>query len=193
MRYADALPFFLSLISNPLRVSALAPSGKALASAMAADIVPAHAPVLELGPGTGAFTRALLARGVAEEQLVLIEADRRFATLLGVRFPEARILNLDASELTADRFGQDKAGAAVSGLPLLSMSADKVLAILERAFANMRPDGSLYQFTYQPNCPIHHSILDRLELTAHRTHLVLRNLPPAFVFRITRANAPGLK
>jgi len=187
MRNSDVLPFFLSLISNPLRISALAPSSKALAAAITAEISPEHAPVLELGPGTGIFTRALLGRGVAEERLVLVEADRRFATLLGSRFPKARILNIDASTLvSADPFGSEKAGAVVSGLPLLSIPGDKISAILEGAFACLRPSGAYHQFTYRPSSPVPQATLDRLGLTAKRSHIVVRNIPPAFVYRITR-------
>jgi phosphatidylethanolamine/phosphatidyl-N-methylethanolamine N-methyltransferase len=183
---SDVLPFFRALISNPLRVSAIAPSSKALASAITAEIAPDHAPVIELGPGTGIFTRALLARGIPEDRLVLVEADPRLASLLGARFPKARVLNLDAALLATELLPYgEAAGAVVSGLPLLSIAAQNVAAILKGAFACLRPDGVFYQFTYRPRCPVQRETLHRLGLVVSRSHMVLWNLPPAVVYRFT--------
>ncbi len=191
MPYSDVLPFFRALIANPLRISAIAPSSKALARAITADVEPGHAPVIELGPGTGIFTHALLANGVPEEKLALIEADPRLATLLGARFPKAHVLNLDAATLAGSRIfpAGEAVGAVVSGLPLLSISATNVAAILQGAFAHMRPDGVFYQFTYRPRCPVPRETLDRLGLAASRLRIVLRNLPPAAVYQFARQHA----
>lgn len=187
MPHSDVLPFFRALISNPLRVSAIAPSSKALGRAITAEVSPDHAPVLELGPGTGIFTRALLARGIAEENLVLVEADPRLAALLGARFPKARILNIDAAGLAAQ--SMPAVGAVVSGLPLLSIAAPNVAAILEGAFTHLRPGGAFHQFTYRPSCPVPRGTLGRLGLAAHRSKIVPWNLPPAVVYRFTRQRA----
>lgn len=182
---SDVLPFFRALVSNPLRVSAIAPSSKALARAITAEIVPDHAPVIELGAGTGIFTRALLARGVPEERLFLVEADPRLAALLGARFPKARVLNIDAATLAIEPL-LEIAGAVVSGLPLLSIPAPNVTAILQGAFARLRPDGAFHQFTYRPSSPVPAEVLDRLGLTATWSRTVPWNLPPAFVYRFSR-------
>ena len=77
-----ALSFFLAWLANPLRVGAVSPSSRALADAITAEITPACAPVIELGPGTGVFTRSLIARGIPEERLALIEYSRDFARRL---------------------------------------------------------------------------------------------------------------
>jgi phosphatidylethanolamine/phosphatidyl-N-methylethanolamine N-methyltransferase len=184
---SDVLPFFRALISNPLRVSAVAPSSRVLAGAITAGITSDDTPVIELGPGTGIFTRALLARGVLEEKLVLVEADPRLAGLLGARFPKARVLHLDAAQLAdTGLFDSQPAGAVVSGLPLLSIPSAKVSMILESVFACLRPNGAFYQFTYRPRSPVPRGTLDRLGLTAHRSHTVLRNIPPAWVYRLER-------
>ena len=68
-----ALSFFLAWLANPRRIGAIAPSSAALANAITADLTPASAPVIELGPGTGVFTRSIIARGVPEHRLALIE------------------------------------------------------------------------------------------------------------------------
>ena len=185
---SDSLRFLRSWASDPLRVAAIAPSGVRLAELITREITPDHGPVLELGAGTGVFTRALLARGLAEDQLTLVEMGPDFAALLRMRFPQARVLQRDAARLSASvLFPQDRAGAVVSGLGLLSMKPRTVLAILKTAFACLRPDGSLYQFTYGPCCPVPPAILTRLGLQARRIGGTWANLPPASVYRISRS------
>jgi len=183
----DLLPFLRAWASNPLRVAALAPSSVELGRLITRDISSATGPVLELGPGTGIFTRALLARGVAEENLTLVELGDEFAEMLELRFPRARLVRVDAARLgRALPASGDPFGAVVSGLPLLSMPPRKVHAILKGAFDRLRPDGAYYQFTYGVRCPVAAPILQKLDLSAVRIGTVLKNVPPAGVYRVTR-------
>jgi phosphatidylethanolamine/phosphatidyl-N-methylethanolamine N-methyltransferase len=183
----DSVGFFRAWLSNPVRVGAVTPSSSALADAITAEISPASAPVIELGAGTGVFTRALLARGVPEDSLALIDYGSDFARLLQFRFPRARTLWMDAARLKdVELFGGARAGAVVSGLPLLSMSPKKVIAILEASFGHLRPEGAFYQFTYGPRCPVPRALLDRLGLKAARIGWAFANVPPAAVYRIRR-------
>jgi phosphatidylethanolamine/phosphatidyl-N-methylethanolamine N-methyltransferase len=183
----DFLRFFRSWVTNPLRVAAIAPSGDPLARLMTKEIEPFDGPIIELGPGTGVFTRALLARGIAESELTLIEYGGEFLPGLQRRFPQARIVQMDAAELSgAGLFDGRSVGAVVSGLPLLSMSPAKVEGILAGAFTHLRDDGAVYQFTYGPRCPVPRPILERLGLEATHIGGTVRNLPPAAVYRITR-------
>lgn len=184
---SDTLGFFRAWLSDPLRVASVVPSGKRLANAITAEISPSTGPVIELGPGTGVFTRALIACGVRQEDLVLIEAGSTFAAALHQRFPRACTLSMDAARLReVELFAGRRAGATVSGLPLLSMSPRKVIAILHGAFGKMRADGAFYQFTYGPRCPVPRVMLDRLGLKATRIGGSLVNLPPAAVYKIRR-------
>lgn len=184
---SDFLHFFRSWISHPLRVAAVTPSGNPLARLMTQEIAPIDGPIIELGPGTGVFTRALLSRGVAESDLTLVEFGPEFIDSLCSRFPQAHVLQMDAARLgRAGIFEGQPVGAVVSGLPLLSMSPRKVTAILASSFAYMRPGGSFYQFTYGPRCPVPRPILDRLGLKATHIGGTMRNLPPAAVYRISR-------
>ncbi len=184
---SDFLHFFRSWISNPLRVAAVAPSGDSLARLMTQEIAPIDGPIIELGPGTGVFTRALLARGVSEADLTLIEYGTEFVPGLQRRFPKARVLQMDAAKLhSGDLFEGQPVGAVVSGLPILSMSPRKVTAILLGVFTYLRPGAAFYQFTYGPRCPVPRPILDRLGLKATHIGGTMRNLPPAAVYRISR-------
>lgn len=199
-RMAETLGFFQAWLRSPLRVAAIAPSGRALARLITREITPETGPVIELGPGTGAFTRALIARGVRPEDLALIEFGSEFAVALQARYPAARTLWMDAARLdTVELFDGAPAGAVVSGLPLLSIAPRKVRAILMGAFDKMRPDGAFYQFTYGPRCPVPSHLLSSLGLEAERLGGTLANLPPAAVYRLRRvpqaaqpASAPAL-
>jgi phosphatidylethanolamine/phosphatidyl-N-methylethanolamine N-methyltransferase len=187
MTTRDVLLFFRALASNPRTVGAIAPSGPNLANLITREITSASGPILELGPGTGIFTDALLTRGVKESDLTLIEYGSDFMRLLQIRFPRARVLWMDASWIIAhDLFKDQPFGAVVSGLPLLNMSPKKVMAILTGAFSNLKPGGVFYQFTYGMQCPISKSHLNRLGLKATCMGRVLLNVPPASVYRITR-------
>ena len=186
MTTSDVWIFIRALITNPSRVSAIAPSGAALARLITSEISGASGPVLELGPGTGVFTDALLARGVSPGNLTLVEYGAEFARLLQGRFPGMRILQMDASQLGGQElFKAEPAGAVVSGLPFLSMP-DKVGAILSGAFSNLRRDGAFYQFTYGFRCPVPKGVLEELDLEAVCIGRAFWNLPPAAVYRITR-------
>jgi len=186
-RAADAFLFFRAWLSAPLRVASVTPSGRALSSLITTEISAETGTVIELGPGTGVFTEALLHRGVSVENLVLVEYGAEFAKQLGERYPGARTVQMDAAQLRKlPLHGTAPVGAVVSGLPLLSMPLRKVLRILEGAFSHLRHGGAFYQFTYGPRCPIARPLLDRLGLKATYVGGTFANIPPAAVYRITR-------
>lgn len=183
----DFLSFFLAWQAAPRRVGAIAPSSEALAELITSEITPASGPIIELGPGTGVFTYKLLQRGLKQQDLTLVEYGSEFVPKLQLRFPGARVLWMDASRMTSHRIAEPKSiGAVISGLPLLTMPARKVLAILGGSFHFLKPNGAFYQFTYGIRCPIRRSILDRLGLKATRLDHVVRNIPPATVYKLTR-------
>ncbi|MDQ8729367.1 SAM-dependent methyltransferase [Bradyrhizobium sp. LHD-71] len=187
----DLLSFFRAWMSEPGRVGAIAPSGIALAELITREITASTGPIIELGPGTGAFTTKLLQRGVPQEDLTLIEYGSDFTRLLQMRFPGARVLWMDAGRLAGSRlFEGAPVGAVISGLPLLNMSTRKIVAILSGAFSYMRPGAAFYQFTYGMRCPVPRPVLDRLGLKATLLDRALLNVPPAAVYRLTR-RAPG--
>ncbi len=189
--FADQCAFFRDWISDPLRVASIFPSSNSLGRLITHEIAGKHAPVIELGPGTGVFTRHLVERGIPEHSLALIESGEEFATLLTERFPSAHIFCMDASLLDRVKlFDGELAGAVVSGLPLVSMSNQRIMAVLHSSFAHLRPGGAFYQFTYGVCCPISRSILESCGLRAQRLGGTLLNIPPASVYRISRDSQP---
>jgi phosphatidylethanolamine/phosphatidyl-N-methylethanolamine N-methyltransferase len=187
MTNSDTLPFFRAWLKAPLRVASVTPSSTALAHLITREIEPGAGPVLELGPGTGAFTAALLRRGVPEHDVTLVELGSVFARLLRDRYPRARMLAIDASNLKhAPEIETHSHAAAISGLPLLSMRHEAVEAILDGVFSALKPGAALYQFTYGYRCPIAPAVMTRLGLGSRRVGFVWANLPPATVFRIEK-------
>lgn len=187
MSLNDTMHLLRAWLRDPRSVGALAPSGPALARLMTAHVDHAHGPVIELGPGTGVFTRALLERGLPGHRLVLVETDAVLASTLAQRYPHARVLRMDAARLgrSSSLFGDERASAVISGLPLLSIPADKVEAIVEGVFERQLQDGgALYQFTYGLRCPVPRALRQRLGLEAERIGGAWLNLPPAWVWRI---------
>lgn len=183
----DYLRFLRAWAAKPLQIAAISPSGTSLASLITSEIGPGTGPVLELGPGTGAFTRAIIQRGVDESALTLIEFEPDFARLLEQRFPAARIIQANAARLYGiDSASSEHFGAVVSGLPLLSMRTRAIMAILKLAFSHMSPTAAFYQFTYGPRCPVPQRVMDRLGLKGARIGKTMLNLPPASVYRITK-------
>ncbi len=187
MPFSEQFTFLRDWVSDPFRVGAVAPSSHSLADLITGEITGAQAPIIELGPGTGVFTRRLIERGIPQEKMALVESGQEFAKHLDWRFPDARVLCMDASALDKiELFGGQQAGAVVSGLPLLSMPLRQIIRILRASFFHLRPGASFYQFTYGLGCPVPKPILDRCGLRARRIGGTLINVPPAAVYRISR-------
>lgn len=188
-RPRDQHSFFRRFLDDPKRTGAVAPSSPFLAREMARAVdVSRPGLVVELGPGTGPVTKALLARGVARERLVLVEYDAQFCRMLAERFA-ARVVRGDAYALGAT-LGDVNApvAAVVSSLPLLNESPARRRRLIEEAFDLMGPDGVFVQFTYGFKSPIPREDLGAAYI-ARSGPPVLRNLPPASVWTYRRRGA----
>ena len=189
MALADHAHFIGAWLRNPLQTGALWPSGQSLARAMArhADLR-RPGPVVELGAGTGAITRALLARGLAPRRLVAIEKDPALCRILTLRFPEVTVLRGDVAGLAAllAEAGTARPGTLVSGLPLAGMTRRRRRQVLVQIFACLDPGGALVQFTYSPFAPIPRATCAALGLSGRRVAWAPWNLPPAAVWIYTR-------
>ncbi|MET0598476.1 MAG: phospholipid methyltransferase [Mesorhizobium sp.] len=164
-----------------------------LRAALLAELATTRGPIIELGAGAGNLAQALANHGIAEPDLVLIEADRNMARLLRRRFPEASVFNRDATCLAVlDFYMKPDAGAIVSSLPFASMPLAKTLTILNAAFLCARPTAPFYQLSATLSSPIPDAALTRLDLTAERIHPVsTRRLQPS-LFKIQRRDASAL-
>jgi phosphatidylethanolamine/phosphatidyl-N-methylethanolamine N-methyltransferase len=182
LRFDDEVRFLQSWLQKPGEMGAVSPSSRALARAIAAEVDPAAAGlVLELGPGTGAVTAALVERGVARERLVLIEFNPQFCALLAKRFPGATVIEGDAYNLrTALNGGVPTSFAAiVSSLPLMMKPLPTRLRLLDASLRLLAPGAPFIQFSYAVAAPIpprpH-------RYRIHSSPRIWRNLPPARVW-----------
>ncbi len=178
---SDELLFFRGLFARPRNVGAIAPSSPALARAIAQQIDPeVPGPVLELGPGTGVVTEAILKRGIAPERLTAIEYDSDFAHRLAARFPHIRVVNGDAFELTRT-LGKERNvpfAAIVSGIPLLNFPMSTRTGLIETALEHLIPGAPLIQFSYG----LHSPVAPPQGATVRQAAFVVMNLPPARVW-----------
>jgi phosphatidylethanolamine/phosphatidyl-N-methylethanolamine N-methyltransferase len=183
--------FFWQWLKNPLRTAAVMPSSSELAFAMIAELPEGTRRVIELGGGTGAITRELLAAGIQAKQLLVLELNEELHAHLHARFPGVHVVLGDARSLPelASECGfldEGPADAIVSGLGLLTMPPVLQQEILAAAFDCLRPDGPFVQFTYGPAAPVAESVVKQLRLDVHRGDFVLRNMPPATVYVYSR-------
>ncbi|HTV33302.1 MAG TPA: ribose ABC transporter permease [Methylocella sp.] len=184
-RIVDEARFLKSWLDNPALAGAVSPSGRFLARMMARYVDPGQpGPVVELGPGTGSITEALLERGIAPGRLYLVEFDPNFCRLLKRRFPGVHVIKGDAYQLKETLGGRLRRPpiAIVSSLPLLLKPEIQRIALLADALHCMRPNGSFIQFTYGPSSPIPRDKTLALSFHLHASPPVWLNLPPARVW-----------
>jgi len=187
----DLATFGIEWMRSPLGVGAIAPSGPLLAALITQDAGSLLGPIIELGPGTGVFTRALLNNGVPEEQIAVVERGEAFLADLARHHPRLHAYHGDAANLAhMNLFGPGWAAMVVCGLPLLSMPPSKVYRILAGAFFHLSADAPFRLFTYAPGCPIPSAVLDRLGLGARKIGRTTFNLPPACVWELRRVTEP---
>lgn len=172
---------------SPVRTGAIAPSGSRLASAITAGVSYATGPIVELGPGTGVFTKRLLEQGVKPDDIAAVELSSRFAGALRDQFPSLHVIEGDAAQIERlSPFASGTVGKVICGLPLLSIPEDTIASILDGSFRLLRKDGSFRLFTYGAKCPVKQHLLDRQGLIANRISRTMLNVPPATVYEITR-------
>jgi phosphatidylethanolamine/phosphatidyl-N-methylethanolamine N-methyltransferase len=182
LRFDDEVRFIRSWIERPLSTGAVTPSGKILARAMARYVDPhSTGPVVELGPGTGPVTEALVEAGVDPARLVLVEFNPTFCRLLRSRYPEATLVQGDAYGMRRllETLLLQPAAAVVSGLPLVTKPIKMRLRLLRDAFDLMLPGAPFVQFTYSVASPVPKHTGG---FTAEASERIWMNIPPARVW-----------
>ncbi|MEM8856505.1 MAG: methyltransferase domain-containing protein [Pseudomonadota bacterium] len=190
MRITDEIRFLRNWAGHPLKTGAVAPSGQELCRLMA-RYVEAHRPgvIVELGPGTGAVTQALIDRGVPADRLVLIEYSPDFCELLRKRFPDAHVVEGNAyalGEVIAE-LGNPPIASVISGLPLFTKPLPERKSLIAEAMRLMGPGAPFIQFSYALVPPVKRSV----GYTLSCTRWVLANLPPARVWLYRSVSEPA--
>ncbi|OCW56141.1 phospholipid N-methyltransferase PmtA [Hoeflea olei] len=178
-RFDDEIRFFKSWIDGPRAVGAIMPTSTVTARSMASVINPQSGlPVLELGPGTGVITRAILARGVAPENLVSIEYSHEFHSRLQHDFPGVRFIRGDAFDLagTLAPVHDGLFDCVLSGIPLLNFPMARRVRLIEDLLDRLPRGRPVMQFSYGPVSPV---AARGASFTVLHHDFVMRNVPPA--------------
>jgi len=185
-----SLRFVKAFLKSPGSVGALWPSSPFLARAMvAASGISRAESVLELGPGTGAFTGAILASLREGAVFAAVERDPSLARTMVGKFPRAKVIEGCATRLDEHLKAENlpRPDVILSGLPWAAFDEDLQKTILDQIRANLRHDGIFTTFAYYGPHRLRAGRRFRKNLESafgkiHRSPVVLRNLPPAFVY-----------
>ena len=182
LRLDDEMQFIRTWFEKPISTGAVMPSSRVLARAMARYVDPlSSGPVIELGPGTGPVTAALVRQGVDPARLILVEFDPDFCRLLRTRYPAATVVQGDAYRLRRllDSYVDEPAAAIVSGLPLVTKPLRTRLRLISDAMSLLARGAPFVQFTYAMLPPIPKELSG---VRAEASELIWMNLPPARVW-----------
>jgi phosphatidylethanolamine/phosphatidyl-N-methylethanolamine N-methyltransferase len=179
--------FIKGLVSQPRSVGAIVPTSVYMARRMASVANAASGlPVLELGPGTGVVTRALIRSGISPRKIVAIEYSSHFARHLRADFPDITLIEGDAFRLEAALAGCgfNRFDCVISGLPLLNFGVRQRISLVEDCLRRIPPGRPMIQFSYGPVSPVPEA---RGHYTVEHFGLEIRNIPPARMWIYRRA------
>jgi len=183
--FDEEIQFFKSWISKPKAVGAVLPTSSITARRMASVINPENnAKVLELGPGTGVISKAILERGIRPENLYSVEYTKSFIPKLKANYPGVNFIHGDAFDL--DRalpdLGDEKFDSVISAIPLLNFPVKQRIELIKSLLELTEPGRPIIQFSYGPISPVPP---DWETYSVEPYDWVLRNVPPArlWVFR----------
>lgn len=190
-RFDEDWSFFRGWIDKPKAVGSIVPTSSITARRMASIVDPrSNHLVLELGPGTGVITRAILDRGIAPENLVSVEYAQAFVDRLAAEFPGINLVHGSAFELDSvlAPWKDRTFDCVVSAIPLLNFPVEDRVAMIERLL-DLIPNGRpIVQITYGTVSPVP---AGRGSYTIERFDFVMRNIPPAhlWIYRRTASAA----
>lgn len=187
----SALRFVEAFIREPLTVGAFWPSSAELSRAVVdnCDFEP-WSTVVELGPGTGAFTELLLERLDERGRLLALEISHTNIGVLRRRFPPCELIH-DSAEHLPRHLGKRRADCIISGLAWGNMLPRTQDRILDAVLTSLALDGQFVAFGYihavwYPTTQRFRRLLFRSFGRVETTPIIWRNLPPAFVYRCWR-------
>lgn len=178
-RFEEELRFFKSWVDKPKAMGAVLPTSGVTARRMASLIREGTtAPVLELGPGTGAITKAILQRIDRPENLYSVEYTEDFLPQLRQDYPGVNFLHGDAFDLdnVLAPFKPEPFDAIISAIPMLNFPVEKRVALLDDLFGRLLPGRPVVQISYSPASPIPPNWAT---YSVEPLEWVMRNVPPA--------------
>ena len=189
-RFDEELRFFKGWIDKPRAVGSIIPTSSVTSRRMASVINPhSGLPVLELGPGTGVITKAILETGLPPEKLFTVEFSEDFVDHLRRDFPRVNVIQGDAFNLD-ETLGEHRDltfDAIVSGVPLLNFPVPQRVAYVEDLLNRIPAGRPIVQLTYGPKSPVPPG---KGNYTVEHFDFIIRNLPPTqlWIYRRPRAS-----
>lgn len=183
--------FFSAFLREPLKVGAFWPSSPALSKKIVDGCqLEKREMVVELGPGTGAFTSLILGRMNPHSRFFAVELNQMNVLQLRRRFPQLQVY-ADSAERLPNYLKQHstrKADCIVSGLAWGNMLPATQNKIFDAVVDSLAPGGLFTTFAYVHAQVLPTSLRFRKRLFNHFskvevTPIVWRNLPPAFIYR----------
>jgi phosphatidylethanolamine/phosphatidyl-N-methylethanolamine N-methyltransferase len=177
-RFDDEVQFFKGWLHRPRAVGSIVPTSSVTAKRMASIVdLKSGLPVLELGPGTGVITKAILQRGVPPEKLYAVEYSPEFVRHLKLAHPKVNFIHGDAFNLgeTLGSMGDATFDSAISGVPLLNFPVAERIKYVEGILDRLPPGRPMVQLTYGPKSPVPPGLGN---YNVEHFRFVLRNIPP---------------
>ncbi|WP_225100186.1 class I SAM-dependent methyltransferase [Streptomyces sp. CoH27] len=185
----SAVSLTTQFLRRPVMTGAVAASSRRLARAMTQHIGLEEAKlVVELGPGTGVFTDAVLGLLAPDAQLMAIELNPHLAERLAATRRDDRLTVVHGAAAELARAAGGPVDAVVSGLPWTVMPPDERRRTLDAVVRALTPDGRFTTFAYlhaawtPPGRRLAADLRNRFH-AVDRGPVVWPNLPPAFVHR----------
>lgn len=177
-RFDEELRFFKGWMSKPKAVGSIVPTSSITSRKMASVIdTTSGLPVLELGPGTGVITKAILEAGVKPQDLWSIEYSEDFLKHLRRDYPGVHFVHGDAFDL--DKTLGDKRDlkfdSIISGVPLLNFPVPQRIAYVENLLDRIAPGRPIIQLTYGPLSPVP---AGKGNYVVEHFDFIIRNIPP---------------
>lgn len=183
LKESENFLFLKRLIRNPRSLGAIVPSSKTLARFICRHIEYKEGDfIVEIGAGTGRFTRAILQSGIPESRLIVLELDSELAHYLRGNFPGVLVIEGNAAilETLIPEEAIGKVRTIISGIPMVNLPQKAQREIMDSCFRILGDGGHVLQFTYGPVSPIP---VKSFGLFASKLGRVLQNIPPATVWR----------
>ena len=179
----DFLLFISNFIRNPKDTGAVVPSSRFLTKKMMEHIdFKAAENIVELGPGLGAFTKAILEKSKEDAEIFCFEINKKFCSHLRKKFDDSRlhIINKSAEKISSHLkdIGIKKADYVVSGLPFLDFSDSKRRIIINEVKNLIDGKGKFILFQYTTSI----EKLLKANFSKVERKFVPMNLPPAFIY-----------
>ncbi|WP_018235125.1 phospholipid N-methyltransferase PmtA [Ensifer sp. BR816] len=187
-KFDEEIRFFKGWMNNTKAVGAILPTSTVTARRMASVVNPRSGlPVLELGPGTGVITKAILERGISPERLVSVEYSTEFFNQLKEDFAGVHFINGDAFDLsrTLGPLNGQQFDSVVSAVPLLNFPMHRRVELIDDLLSRIPFGRPVVQISYGPMSPVV-AMPDRYRIQHY--DFVVRNIPPAQLWVYSKAH-----